>query len=422
MNVVRDYATRQSCRPHSLASAEGIYTHVKLQHEYNFTITGCMEIVLNLELTIAGMWAVVGLLACGNLSLLSLGHRERGLAVLACGAVVGVAGSIAYFFNVPVLAFSSLVLADALLLIGGRAYLGQTTQSLTVLPWPLLAAAVYAYVNFQQKSALVQGLCFALSVLPLALMHVSSLMPRTVEERWAPPRQLFAVIHVLHAAYWIAVAMAWLVGSPGAWAQLPFAYLPPLAMLLLSALAWPQLVSQRLRSRISRLARFDALTGALNRRGLEEAAMRELRRVRKHQGQLGLLLIDMDRFRTLNGRYGHGAGDMALRACTDAVREHVGRNAYLGRVGGEEFCIVAPGVDEAELEALLVTVRQAVADLEVEYDDLLIRFSASASLARFGHDGTDFDTLYRVAAKRISHEKKGPIAFADTAPQSAVAA
>ncbi|WP_187360030.1 GGDEF domain-containing protein [Chitinolyticbacter meiyuanensis] len=381
-----------------------------------------MEIVLDLELTIAGVWAAIGLMACGSLALLALGHRERGLAMLASGAVVGFGGSIVYFFDAPPAAFAALVLADALLLIGGRAYLGQATQYLTTLPWPLLSIAVYSYSFLQQKTASVQGLCFALSILPLALMHVSSLMPRVVEERWAPPRQLFAVAHVVHAAYWIAVAMAWLVGSPGQWAQLPFAYLPPLAMLLVSAMAWPQLVSQRLRSRISRLARFDALTGALNRRGLEEAALRELRRVRKHQGQLGLLLIDMDRFRTLNGRYGHGAGDVALRACADAVREHVGRSAYLGRVGGEEFCIVAPGADEAELDTLLAKVRLAVADLEVEYDDLLIRFSASASLARFGQDGTDFDTLYRVAAKRISHEKKGPIAFADTAPQSVVAA
>ncbi|TJZ68600.1 GGDEF domain-containing protein [Chitiniphilus eburneus] len=371
-------------------------------------------------LSIALSLAALALLATISLALLALGHRERGQCMLACGGLAGLAacGAMAVGLDIPALAL--WVGTDALLLIGGRFYLGQAPRYLTTLPWPLLAIGVFAYSGGTPGSSL-HILSFALSILPLAPMHVSSLIPQVVEERWAAPRQLFAVAHILHASYWLAVALAWLIGSPGAWAHLPAAYIPLGLMLLVSGMAWPQLVGQRLRSRISRLARFDALTGALNRRGVEEIALRELHRVRKHQGQLGLVLIDLDRFRTLNARYGHGAGDVALRACADAVREQMGRGEYFGRVGGEEFCILAPGLTGDALEQLLARVRQAVRELEVEHEELLIRFSASASMAGFGTDGTDFDTLYRVALKRISQEKKGPIAFADTAPQAAAA-
>ncbi|GLS05710.1 hypothetical protein GCM10007860_28670 [Chitiniphilus shinanonensis] len=371
-------------------------------------------------LSVALVLGIPTLLSVISLTLLALGHRERGQHMLAAGALSALGACCALALDMERLALALWLGADTLLLIGGRHYLGQAPRYLTTLPWPTLAFAIFLYSDAAPGSAL-HILALALAILPLAPMHVGSLIPNVVEERWAAPRQLFAVAHILHAAYWLAVALAWLTGAPGAWARLPVAYLPLGLMVLIAGLAWPQLVGQRLRSRISRLARFDALTGALNRRGVEEIALRELHRVRRHQGQLGLVLVDLDRFRTLNARYGHGAGDVALRTCADAIREQMGRGEYFGRVGGEEFCILAPGLAGEALEQLLTKVRQAVRELEVEHEELLIRFSASASMAGYGVDGSDFDTLYRVAMKRISQEKKGPIAFADTAPQAAAA-
>ncbi|XZG70356.1 GGDEF domain-containing protein [Chitinibacteraceae bacterium HSL-7] len=378
-----------------------------------------MAISLTLDTLTALCWILFGTVAAISLGLLAVGQRERGLPLVAGSALLALSGGVGWALGSEAVAIGALAFADAMLLVGGHIYLGQQPVLRKILAWPVLA--LLAYGGASASGLAMAPLALALAVIPLALTHVGLLMPRLVEERWAAPRQLYALIHVVHAAYWMLAIMAALVGMQVSWLTMPAVLAAPVLMWLVAAVAWPQLVSQRLRARISRLSRFDALTGALNRRGLEEMALRELRRVRKHQGQFSLLLIDLDRFRTLNARYGHGAGDAALRACADAVRAVLARGMVFGRVSGEEFCVLAPGHAGHVREALVTDLRNALANLEIEYDDLLIRFSASVSSAQFGVDGTDFDALHRTATRRLTSEKKGPVAFADTGSQQAIA-
>jgi len=106
-------------------------------------------------------------------------------------------------------------------------------------------------------------------------------------------------------------------------------------------------------------ARLDPLTGALNRRGFEEAAERAIARVRRRDRSVSLILLDLDHFKAINDGFGHAQGDRVLRAVVDCVRREMRLEDALGRMGGEEFALLLD--DTSPLAALAVAERMRVA-------------------------------------------------------------
>ncbi len=103
-------------------------------------------------------------------------------------------------------------------------------------------------------------------------------------------------------------------------------------------------------AQVSNLVREDQLTGALNRRGLDEAFTRELARADRLEAPLSISMLDIDHFKKLNDSLGHQAGDEALKHLTRVVHDLLRPTDSLARYGGEEFLILLPntGLDEAE--------------------------------------------------------------------------
>jgi len=93
------------------------------------------------------------------------------------------------------------------------------------------------------------------------------------------------------------------------------------------------------------LATIDALTGCLNRRAFMERLERELDRVHRYQTEFSVLMIDLDRFKTVNDSRGHLVGDSVLRQIGDLLRGEVRSVDLAARYGGEEFVIVLPETD-----------------------------------------------------------------------------
>jgi diguanylate cyclase (GGDEF)-like protein/PAS domain S-box-containing protein len=100
-------------------------------------------------------------------------------------------------------------------------------------------------------------------------------------------------------------------------------------------------------ARLEDLARTDALTGAANRRALEETLVGELSTAGRKGHQLAVIMLDLDRFKDFNDRFGHQAGDSLLQAVVRAWRAELRPSDTLARYGGEEFLIVLPDCDPA---------------------------------------------------------------------------
>lgn len=135
-------------------------------------------------------------------------------------------------------------------------------------------------------------------------------------------------------------------------------------------------------SRASEMVRIDPLTGALNRKGMEEALQREVARTRRHDGLLSVALLDIDNFKQINDNLGHRAGDLALQHLASVTRDTIRPQDTLVRYGGEEFIILLP---DTNMEDAVKAMERVQRELTRRYfltdnDKLLITFSAGVSV------------------------------------------
>jgi diguanylate cyclase (GGDEF)-like protein len=155
----------------------------------------------------------------------------------------------------------------------------------------------------------------------------------------------------------------------------------------------------RLVARLRETSRTDGLTDILNRRGFEEAFGTELARTRRTGEPLCIAVGDIDHFKSINDRFGHGAGDRALAAVAARLRECCRGTDLLGRVGGEEFALVMPQTDLDEGLVLAERVRRAVALVRDPDGESLTISLGVAECAR--PEDADPDALLRAADRAL---------------------
>lgn len=147
--------------------------------------------------------------------------------------------------------------------------------------------------------------------------------------------------------------------------------------------------------RVSAQARHDPLTGALNRKGLDEALDREVSNVRRKDTPLCMALLDIDNFKKLNDTLGHATGDVALTHLASVAREVMRPQDTLARYGGEEFVILLPDTPlDRGIEAMTRLQRELTKRFFLAgTEKVLITFSAG--VAQLGADESGPDAIKR---------------------------
>lgn len=165
---------------------------------------------------------------------------------------------------------------------------------------------------------------------------------------------------------------------------------------------------KRMRRRLEEMAFTDPLTDLANRRLLEERAVDALARARRREESVGLLYLDLRRFKAVNDTLGHAAGDEALRLVKRRLSHRVRESDTLARVGGDEFAILLPRLasDRSALEA----GRRVLEAFEepFEIDGHPYRLGASVGIALHPRDADDFEALMHHADAAMYAASRSP--------------
>ncbi|MCC9625591.1 diguanylate cyclase [Thalassospira sp. MA62] len=135
--------------------------------------------------------------------------------------------------------------------------------------------------------------------------------------------------------------------------------------------------------RLNEIASRDPLTGAHNRRFIEERIQEEFDRSSRYGSPVAIAVFDIDHFKRVNDAHGHGAGDEVLIAVAFCVQQNLRTSDMFGRVGGEEFCVVIPGQQEEGLKTFLERLRHAIAELSFDFEGTKFSVTASFGAAMF---------------------------------------
>lgn len=159
---------------------------------------------------------------------------------------------------------------------------------------------------------------------------------------------------------------------------------------------------ERERERLRHSALSDPLTGIANRRSLLARIDYEITRHARGRRGFALVMIDLDGFKALNDRFGHLAGDDLLRDVADALRRTIRAQDTVARIGGDEFCVLAPETDAAGIERLESRVTRAVERVTAGVETL----QASLGISLFPGDGRSPEALLDAADNRLLAAKR----------------
>lgn len=176
------------------------------------------------------------------------------------------------------------------------------------------------------------------------------------------------------------------------------------------AVACSQALRDELLRRLEHAARHDGLTDVLLRAAFIEQGDRLLQRVQREGGPVAVLMLDVDHFKAINDRHGHAAGDDVLRALARRLERLLRPGDLLGRLGGEEFALVLPGVARADAEVVARRLCEATRErrFPLSGGGEALRVTVSIGVAHEAAPGADItmDRLLRQADQAL-YEAKG---------------
>jgi diguanylate cyclase (GGDEF)-like protein len=182
----------------------------------------------------------------------------------------------------------------------------------------------------------------------------------------------------------------------------------PLLAVLVPAVSAGVLVG--LRERLARerdamrdFALSDPLTGIANRRSLLWRAQYEIARHTRARRPFAVVMLDLDGFKLLNDRFGHGAGDDLLRGVAAALERSMRAQDTVARIGGDEFCVLAPETEARGTQRLASRITHAVAGVTAGIETV----HASMGIAVFPDDGISVAALLHAADQQLLAAKRG---------------
>ena len=149
----------------------------------------------------------------------------------------------------------------------------------------------------------------------------------------------------------------------------------------------------------------DGLTGMHNRRYFDDAVSEYLEQFQRIDKPIGMMVLDLDHFKSVNDTHGHDVGDEVLRQVARCLQEFTRYHDVVARLGGEEFAVVAPNMSREALIKLADRIRRAIASLTIQAGNVHLKVTISVGLAVWDRKETA-DDLYRRADMQLYQAKR----------------
>lgn len=177
---------------------------------------------------------------------------------------------------------------------------------------------------------------------------------------------------------------------------------------------------KRIEDNLVKLADTDTVTGLWNRRRFEDELTRQVSRCRRYHEEAGLLLVDLDVFKTVNDTYGHRSGDGVLKAIGDTLIARLRESDGAARIGGDEFAVLLPNVSVSQATLIGDSLRREISGLEFELAGDQVKVTASVGVIHIDSEsGSDEEIMVAVdralyRAKRAGRDRTAVAEPAET--------
>ena len=309
-----------------------------------------------------------------------------GMAFIGAGLGLYINGIQAFVGKTPDHRIPTVVF---LLLIAIEAYFMVVKQDIrvTVILSALIFAAIYLYcarLTFSRDEGLVGNLYWITSSLYL----------------------IMAILMLGRSAYASRVGVE-VFDSFAAWPVNAYTFmLGAVSQFFISSL-FVLMLTYKLHQNLESIATIDGLTGVLNRRGLEDAAIKMQDICKRINLSMAVLLIDVDHFKKVNDQHGHLVGDDMLRHLAKIIASILRSSDVLGRYGGEEFCVFLPNTTENDALGLAERIRAGVEAGSLKLARGSIEATVSIGVADSVRAGYDFKGLVATADSAMYAAKNG---------------
>ena len=174
--------------------------------------------------------------------------------------------------------------------------------------------------------------------------------------------------------------------------------------------SWGQFASLAVERRglyeqLSFRAQYDSLTTLLNRASLYDRLDAQVRKTNPERSPMAVLYLDLDRFKEINDRYGHGGGDKVLQEVSRRILESIRRSDFAARIGGDEFVVILPGVSDRNEAKRVADLMRSAIEQPISFNGRELRVGGSFGLSIYPDDGAHTDALLKMADEDMYRAK-----------------
>jgi diguanylate cyclase (GGDEF)-like protein len=327
------------------------------------------------------------------------------LASVAATLIIVARGTIPNFWSI-IVGNSLLAAAYGILWSGARTFEGKGVSivlALTgVLLWLVACSIGTIYARPEARATVMAAIGIGYT-----LLAVRELWRGRGDGVWRWPIMVLLLGHAASIPIHIPVSGAWKHPDPADVDLLTFMIFEAAFVSICAAYLFGSLVKDRIAADYQRASLTDPLTSVANRRGFFKMGERMLMRTRFAKQPAALIMFDLDHFKSINDKFGHGTGDEVLVAFCRLATSQLRANDLFGRIGGEEFASLLPNTTEQDALWLAERVRAAVESASHRVGEHIIRASVSVGVVALSNDATaDLAALLKGADQALYRAKE----------------